>query len=304
MSEAVGEPNSKNSDRRRTTRRAARRLLLTLEPAFGKRGLAVRAWRIWEALLTVKGRFRDMRLMHSGVELPPPALRVRVVAQTDPEVFLSTGRDEAAIIAEACSEHGLAIEDCGRLLDFGCGCGRVLRHWSTYPRIEVHGSDHDAELVEWLQSGLPFVHAQRNEIAPPLTYPDDHFGVVYAVSVFTHMTDDLARAWMAELERVVRPGGLLLISALDHRQVDRLRPHERAAFDRGEPVVQFEAAIGTNMCVSYHPRAYIEAISPEMDLLSTRPIGAQQLNTLRAKSPRRHGGTTGSRPVEGSLGCC
>jgi SAM-dependent methyltransferase len=281
----VAGPIVDTSWRRRSARRSARRLLLALEPALRGRGLAVRSWRAWEGLLTAaKGR-REGLLTDDGLALPPPALRVRVVATADPEIFLQTGREEAATIAEACSNAGLAIEDAGRLLDFGCGCGRVLRHWNGYRTLEVHGTDHDASLIGWLRHGLPFVHAKRNGLAPPLDYPDDHFGVVYAVSVFTHMTDELSRQWAAELTRVVRPGGLLLYSALDQRQVDRLRPRERAAFDRGEPVVQFADALGTNMCVSYHPRGYIESITPGFDLVSTRRIGAQELNVLRAKSP-------------------
>ena len=266
----------------RRSRRFARRLLLALQPVMRRTGLSVRAWRAWEGVLTTASRRRDQQLSDDGLDLPPAALRVRVIMVADPEVFLSTGRDEAAIIADTCDAHGLAIEDAGRLLDFGCGCGRVLRHWHRHCTVEIHGTDHDADLVEWLRAGLPFVHPNRNQIAPPLPYPDNHFGVVYAISVFTHMTDELSRAWISELDRIIRPGGLLLASALDERQIDRLRPAERAAFDAGESIVQFDAALGTNMCVSYHPRAYIEAISPGFDLLSTRVIGAQRLYVLRS----------------------
>jgi hypothetical protein len=91
----------------------------------------------------------------------------------------------------------------------------------------------------------------------------------------------------AELDRIIRPGGLLLLTALDRRQADRLRPHERAAYERGEAVVQFADALGTNMCVSYHPRAYIEAIAPGFELLGTRVIGAQELYALRSLDPSR-----------------
>ena len=264
--------------------RAARRLLLSLEPALGGRGLAVRAWRAWEGVLTALSRDRGDDRPDDGLELPPAALRVRVIAQADPQVFLSSGRTQAATLASAASAQGLPVEDCGRLLDFGCGCGRVTRHWQAYPGVEVHGTDHDEDLVAWMRTGLPFIHAARNGLAPPLAYPDDHFGIVYAISVFTHMTNELAQAWMSELSRVIRPGGLLLFTALDQRQVDRLRPHERSAIDRGEPVVQFVDALGTNMCVSYHPRAFIETITPDFDILSTQVIGAQELYVLRLRS--------------------
>lgn len=271
------------SRRRPSAGHAARRLLLAVAPALGPR-LTVRAWRAWEAVLTTLGRDRGPRRSDDGLELPPAALRVRVIAEADPTAFLNTGRAEATILADTATAHGPAIEAAGRLLDFGCGCGRVTRHWHAYPGVEVHGTDHDEAVVDWVRTGLPFVHAARNRLAPPLAYPDAHFGIVYAISVFTHMTDELARAWMSELARIIRPGGLLLFSALDQRQVDRLRPHERDAFDNGEPVVQFDDALGTNMCVSYHPRAFIEQITPEFQILSTRGIGAQELYILRLRS--------------------
>jgi SAM-dependent methyltransferase len=239
---------------------------------------------VWERALTAAGRDRHPGRSADGLALPPAALRVRVIAQADPEVFLDSGRAEAATLAAAASDHGLPVDAAGRLLDFGCGCGRVTRHWHALPSVEVHGTDHDADLIDWMRSGLPFIKAARNDLAPPLGYPADHFGIVYAISVFTHMTNNLARAWMVELARVIRPGGLLLFSALDQRQVDRLRPHERRAIHRGEPVVQFVDALGTNMCVAYHPRTFIERITPGFDILSTRVIGAQELYVLRLRS--------------------
>ena len=267
-----------------SVRPAARRLLLALEPALGGRGLTVRAWRAWERVLTILSRERSSGRLADGLALPPAALRVRVIAQADPEVFLSSGRTEAATLAAAASAHGLAIEDCDRILDFGCGCGRVTRHWRRYPSVEVHATDHDEDLIAWMRTGLPFIQVARNGLSPPLPYPEHYFGIVYAISVFTHMTDELAEAWMRELSRVIRPGGLLMFSALDQRQVDRLRPHERNAIERGEPVVQFADALGTNMCVSYHPRPFIERIAPDFDILSTRVIGAQELYILRSRN--------------------
>ena len=46
----------------------------------------------------------------------------------------------------------------------------------------------------------------------PLAYADDTFDLVYALSVFTHLTEDLCEAWMDELYRIVKPGGAAIVT--------------------------------------------------------------------------------------------
>lgn len=264
-------------------RRRVRHSLVALQPLLARTGLTVRAWRAWEALVALRGRKAGGRLGSDGLALPPATLRVRVIAQADPQLFWESGKAEAEQLRAAAAANGLPIENAGRVLDFGCGCGRVARHWGRFPSLEVHGADHDPELIDWIDGNLPFVRAHRNELAPPLPYPGGHFNLVYAISVFTHMTSELSQAWMAELHRVLRPGALLLFSVLGESNLDRLLPRERAAFDRGELVVQFEEGLGTNLCVSYHPEDYIDRLTQGFDRLESRPVGAQRLLILRSR---------------------
>ena len=80
-----------------------------------------------------------------------------------------------------------------RLLDFGCGAGRTLRHFlDEADSAEIWGCDIDHESIDWLQHNLcPPLHVVRNEAAPGLPFEDGHFDVVWALSVFTHLADDL-----------------------------------------------------------------------------------------------------------------
>ena len=74
----------------------------------------------------------------------------------------------------------------GSILDFGCGCGRVVRWWRDLP-AEIHGSDFNPTLVRWCRENLPFGVFEVNRPEPPLPYPDDSFDLVYALSVLTHL---------------------------------------------------------------------------------------------------------------------
>ena len=98
-----------------------------------------------------------------------------------------------------------------RVLDFGAGAGRVVRHFIG-SGAELHGSDIDIASVEWMTANLaPHVHAFHNGEEPGLRRPDDFFDVIYAVSVFTHITDHWA-GWLLELRRALKPDGILIAS--------------------------------------------------------------------------------------------
>jgi SAM-dependent methyltransferase len=97
-----------------------------------------------------------------------------------------------------------------RVLDFGCGAGRTLRHFlAEAGEAEIWGADIDAASIEWLQASLcPPLHAVRCAPAPPLPL-DRGFDLIWAISVFTHLTDT-SLAWLLELHRLLAPGGLLV----------------------------------------------------------------------------------------------
>jgi SAM-dependent methyltransferase len=82
------------------------------------------------------------------------------------------------------------------------------------PGAELWGCDIDAASIAWIDENLsPPVRAFVNDEQPPLPRPDDSFDLVYALSVFTHLTDTWS-AWLLELHRVLVPGGVLVASFL------------------------------------------------------------------------------------------
>jgi GT2 family glycosyltransferase/SAM-dependent methyltransferase len=112
------------------------------------------------------------------------------------------------------------------VLDFGCGCGRLARLFKGHPG-EVHGCDIDARHVEWVRSHLPFVTAVNTRPNEPLPYSDDTFELIIAISVFTHLNEGSQDLMLAELRRIARPGGTLLLTTHGERALQRAREEER-----------------------------------------------------------------------------
>ncbi len=195
----------------------------------------------------------------NGLAVPPPKLRVRVVGHTNVEQFLTAGQIESEIIRQALARNGAEIEQLESMLDWGCGCGRILRWWKELPQTRIHGSDYDPQLVGWVEQNLPFVSAKVNQLSPPLPFESESFDLVYAISIFTHLDDRLAAEWMREIHRVLAPGGRFFFTTHGESYRDRLSTVEDAAFESGRSVVQFGSTEGSNLCAAFHPPAWIRS---------------------------------------------
>jgi SAM-dependent methyltransferase len=229
--------------------------------AFDRVRLARPAVRLYELALAARSDLRG-RTPHAadGLPLPPARLRTYVgPLHADPDFFLASGRHNAELVGELLREQGTSIEDSTALLDWGCGCGRVLRHWSHLDKVGILGCDIDATMIAWCRENLPFADVTVNELAPPLPYDDSSFGLVYAFSVMTHLSEELQRSWLRDVRRVLRPGGYFLFSTLGeyYASRNRLTAPEREAFAQGRLVVLYERSAGTSLCSAYHPPEYV-----------------------------------------------
>lgn len=214
---------------------------------------------------------------HDGLPLPPPSLVYLVAGHFDLEEYYASGRFHAAFLRRVLEESGFSLEETRSLLDFGCGCGRVIRHWRGLEGTDVHGCDCNGLLVRWCRRALPFAEFHRNGLRPPLPYEDARFDLVYAISVLTHLTEELQLAWMGELRRVLAPGGLLLITTKGQSRLGSLGAAERDRFQRGELVVQSGRYAGRNLCAAYHPESYVrDRLATGLRLLAFVPAAGDQ----------------------------
>jgi mutator protein MutT len=145
--------------------------------------------------------------------LPPARLRFRVAENSSVLNFFTVGMRTAERLQEAMAYAGFELHDGAAALDFGCGCGRTLLWFARqFPNVRWHGADVDAESIEWCRSSIPGGVFCVNGPLPPLLYGDGTFDLIYGVSVFTHLSEEHQKAWLPELRRILKPGGLLLLS--------------------------------------------------------------------------------------------
>ena len=243
-------------------------------------GLSRMTFRLIEMVLITKGHLSsaDVQIekLPQGLPIPPAKFVVRVAGTPDRLWFLRSGKLAALSIVETLQRRQLDIEDFGAIMDFGSACGRVLRHWSPPQRTKMYGTDCEPELVEWCRRHLTDAQFETNSLAPPLRWANHSFDFIYAISVFSHLPKALQGAWIAELARVLKPGGHLLLTTHGEQYFEQLTPQEQDDFRAGQLVVRYPEGAGTNLCCAFHPAEFVRAgLARGFDLLEFIPGGAK-----------------------------
>ncbi len=168
--------------------------------------------KILEWIQTV-GVCEDESLSKFVPPFPPVELR-QITAAPDLPEFLWTGLADMDLIMthyEKVANH--TNVERPTVLDFGCGCGRMVRFLINYPTLKtIHACEVNPDHVNWCRDNLRNVQASRCNALPPLPYRDRMFDFIYGLSVFTHLPEDNATKWLSEMRRVLKPDGILIVT--------------------------------------------------------------------------------------------
>jgi SAM-dependent methyltransferase len=118
-----------------------------------------------------------------------------------------------SLVKTYCKNLDVPLNGNAKLLDFGVGWGRILRFFlRDVATSGLFGADVDPDVLETCRvigvRGTLF----QTEPKGKLPFDDGHFDLVYAYSVFSHLSEDAHLFWVEELARVLRPGGILIVT--------------------------------------------------------------------------------------------
>jgi SAM-dependent methyltransferase len=164
----------------------------------------------------------DILAQASGDSLMPP----RALAFVGGGDFERTGQEYLRYFTELGG-----LEPHHDVLDVGCGIGRMAIPLLSYLQGGSYaGFDVGKEMIRWCKKRIstrredfeftwapvynrkynPFGSVAGAEYRFP--YPDASFDFVFATSLFTHLTLSDAAHYLAEIKRVLRPGGRCLLT--------------------------------------------------------------------------------------------
>jgi SAM-dependent methyltransferase len=232
-----------------------------------------------------------------AVPLPPDDLMRLVSGHADRQAFDVSRVHSVDKLLGFLSDAGVDHARFGRVLDFGCGCGRVVAGWVLKQLdVELHGCDINRDLIAWCRANIPKGEYAVVGLDPPTPYPDEFFDFVYGVSVFTHLGLGRQKAWAREMVRILRPGGHLFVTfhgAYYHETFFKQVPHGREVFERDGYLTVAESEEGSNRCAVLHDPAFLARLFRPLRLMKhiegPTHIGAHQDACLFHKADRPAG---------------
>ncbi|MEM6838158.1 MAG: class I SAM-dependent methyltransferase [Cyanobacteria bacterium P01_C01_bin.120] len=201
--------------------------------------------------------------------------RVRVGNHYRIDTFLASGLRCYEPLKKAIETYQNRSFQELQVLDFGAGCGRTLQ-FSCKDFKKIWATDIDTEAIDFIVQHYPEINASCNSYDPPTKYKENYFDIIYSVSIWTHIPPDNQEIWLSEVQRILKPSGLALITFLGENCLQsesfnqsyglKLTPH--SLIEKGLVYVEYPKIIKKNSIsqteysygVTYHSNEYIRKV--------------------------------------------
>jgi SAM-dependent methyltransferase len=212
-------------------------------------------------LMTVVRLYGKSRLFHSlnpGFAVPPKALAYDAYSAPDWDFYKKSGT-ETALYLSSIAQRYLPNDSSIRILEWGCGPARVIRHIHTAfgAKADVYGSDYNSETIRWCSQSIPGVQFSLNGLLPPLPFPEGMFDFIYSISVFTHLSELVIHEWIDELRRVTHSGSIVIITTNGDSFLSKLLPDELETYKSRGIVVRGNVEEGKRVFITCQSPAYL-----------------------------------------------
>ena len=134
-----------------------------------------------------------------------------------------------------------------KVLDFGCGIGRIslkLHHMAQQP---THLCDVNDYSIDYMKRQLPEADVQLTGFEPPLPYESNFFDALFSISIWTHLHPKMQIPWLMEMHRILKPGGYAMISIAG----DYVLPNRKKTYPEWESYTENDVRLQGQLFLEY-----------------------------------------------------
>lgn len=151
---------------------------------------------------------------------PPDAMQAGFVGSANQHA-LTEALTFYRAIHQYMAKEDVVLGASDNVLDFGCGWGRYMRFFYRDVKWDhLYGIDPWHEAIEVCKRTGVYGQLVKSELMPPTPLRSGMFKLIFAYSVFSHLSPRAADAWIAEFHRLIAPGGLVVVTTQGRSFID------------------------------------------------------------------------------------
>ena len=156
-----------------------------------------------------------------------------------------------------------------RILDWGCGPGRIIQHLPTVigNGCEYFGTDYNKRSIDWCSQNLPDIEFNNNTLEAKLPYSDNFFDVICGISIFTHLSEQLHFDWYNELFRILKPSGIMYLTTQGDNFKVKLTKNELNKYKDNKLIVRGKVKEGHRTFSAFHPKDFMKKLFDNAKIL-------------------------------------
>jgi len=209
---------------------------------------------------------KDFKRKNPDIKLPPDYL-IYESFRINYKKYYTDSIDSAKWLVSHFNKY-VELKD-KKILDWGCGPARVIRHLPSIigSNCTYYGTDYNKRSIDWCTQNITDAEFNCNSLSASLPYQENFFDIIYGISIFTHLSEQLHSDWYEELYRILSPNGIMFLTTQGDNFKVKLTNSELEKYNDGKLIIRGKVKEGHRTYSAFHPPAFMKKLFSDVEIL-------------------------------------